>query len=166
MSKKTYKKILSHDEALLCRAEKFKKWHEVRDDHTIQRSFERRFVSRDLPDSKAAHADYSDGGKSAAQIYAFDLPELYHTQNWYDEVIYHAQRMLPKKLCKYRLLLVNCYKYRGNSIEIKAYTWPKENPTSPKTCMQYSRSVKKILKFFTRPSVLAKMRVLRSKIKC
>ena len=164
MSKKTYKKILSHDEALLCRAKKFKKRDEYDHDHTRQRCFERRFVSRDLPKSKAANADFSDGGKCAAQMYAFDLPELYHTQNWYDEIINYAQAIMPKPLWKYRKLLRNIYKYRGNSIEIKAHTWPKEDPYSIKIRHKYSRGVKKILKFFESPSTLAKMRVLRSKI--
>ena len=164
MSKKTYKKILSHDEALLCRAEKFNKRDETLHDHTRQRCFERRFLSRDLPDSKAAHADFSDGGKSAAQMYAFDLPELYHTQNWYDEVLEKAARILPNKLRYLRKLLFNIYKYRGDKAEIRSQTYEGKDPFSKKIYERYRRDSKKLLKFFTRPSILAKMRVLRSKI--
>ena len=56
--------------ALLRKAEHARIVNEVRHDHTRQREFERRFLSRDLPDSKAARADASDGGRLAAATFA------------------------------------------------------------------------------------------------
>ena len=165
MSKKTYKKILSHDEALLCRAKKFKKRDEARDDHTLQRSFERRFESRDMPDSEAARAGYSDGGKGVWLLTAFDAPEYYHTRNWYDAVLEKAARILPNELRYLHKLLFNIYKYRGDKAEIRARTYEGEDPESWAVYKKYWRDRKKLLNFFTRPSILAKMRVLRSEIK-
>ncbi len=52
--------------ALIHRAEKFRKANEYLEDQTRQRAFERKFVSRDMPNSSAAIADYSDGGRSVA----------------------------------------------------------------------------------------------------
>ena len=42
--------------------------NEARDDQTRQRKFERSFESRDLPDSEAARADASDGGRLTARL--------------------------------------------------------------------------------------------------
>ena len=56
--------------ALLRKAEHARIVNEVRYDHTRQREFERRFLSRDLPDSKAARADASDGGRQTTAIFA------------------------------------------------------------------------------------------------
>ena len=165
MSEKTYKKKLSHDEALLRRAEKFRKWHDYKRDHTRQREFEAKFLHRDMPGSKAARADFSDGGRQARQMYAFDLQENCHCQNWYDEVVRYAMAIMPKHLWQYRKLLWNLYKYRGNSIEVKANTWLKENPTTTKVCMKFKRGVRKMLKFFSAPKTLAQMRVFRVKTK-
>ena len=49
-------------------AERNRKVDEVRQDHTRQREFEKRFESRDLPNSRAAIADMSDGGRAAKSM--------------------------------------------------------------------------------------------------
>ena len=165
MSEKIYKVKLSPDAALLRRAERFRKRDEYNRDHTRQREFEAKFLSRDMPDSKAARADFSDGGRQARQMYTFDLPENCHFENWYDEVIRYAMAIMPKDLWQYRKLLWNLYKYRGNSIEVKANTWPSQDPHSVKIRHKFSRGVRKILKFFSAPKTLIQMRVFRSKIK-
>ena len=41
---------------------------QAKHDQTRQRRFERNFLSRDLPDSKAARADASDGGRLTARL--------------------------------------------------------------------------------------------------
>ena len=61
--------------ALLRKAEHNRQADEARHDHTRQREFERRFLSRDLPDSKAARADASDAGRLVeATIARLDAP--------------------------------------------------------------------------------------------
>ena len=49
-------------------AERNRRANEAKHDQTRQRRFERNFLSRDLPDSKAARADASDGGRLAARL--------------------------------------------------------------------------------------------------
>ena len=49
-------------------AERNRKVDEVRQDHTRQREFEKRFESRDLPNSRAAIADMTDGGRAAKSM--------------------------------------------------------------------------------------------------
>ena len=53
---------------LLRRTEHNRIVNEARDDQTRQRKFERSFESRDLPDSEAARADASDGGRCVRKI--------------------------------------------------------------------------------------------------
>ena len=53
---------------LLRRTEHNRIANEARDDQTRQRKFERAFESRDLPDSEAARADASDGGRCVRKI--------------------------------------------------------------------------------------------------
>ena len=53
---------------LLRRTEHNRIANEARDDQTRQRKFERSFESRDLPDSEAARADASDGGRCVRKI--------------------------------------------------------------------------------------------------
>ena len=53
---------------LLRRSERNRIANEARDDQTRQRKFERSFESRDLPDSEAARADASDGGRCVRKI--------------------------------------------------------------------------------------------------
>ena len=53
---------------LLRRTEHNRIANEARDDQTRQRKFERSFESRDLPDSEAARADASDGGRLTARL--------------------------------------------------------------------------------------------------
>ena len=56
-------------------AERNRRANEAKHDQTRQREFERRFLSRDLPDSKAARADASDGGRqTAATVARLDAP--------------------------------------------------------------------------------------------
>ena len=49
-------------------AERNRRVNEAKHDQTRQRRFERNFLSRDLPDSKAACADASDGGRLTARL--------------------------------------------------------------------------------------------------
>ena len=49
-------------------AERNRRANEAKHDQTRQRQFERNFLSRDLPDSKAARADASDGGRLTARL--------------------------------------------------------------------------------------------------
>ena len=49
-------------------AERNRRANEAKHDQTRQRQFERNFLSRDLPDSMAARADASDGGRLAARL--------------------------------------------------------------------------------------------------
>ena len=49
-------------------AERNRRANEAKHDQTRQRRFERNFLSRDLPDSKAARADASDGGRLTARL--------------------------------------------------------------------------------------------------
>ena len=56
--------------ALLRKAEHDRLVNEAKHDQTRQRRFERGFLSRDLPDSKAARADASDGGRQTAATFA------------------------------------------------------------------------------------------------
>ena len=49
-------------------AERNRRVNEAKHDQTRQRRFERNFLSRDLPDSKATRADASDGGRLAARL--------------------------------------------------------------------------------------------------
>lgn len=49
-------------------AERNRRVNEAKHDQTRQRRFERNFLSRDLPDSKAARADASDGGRLTARL--------------------------------------------------------------------------------------------------
>ena len=61
--------------ALLRKAEHDRLVNEAKHDQTRQRRFERGFLSRDLPDSKAARADASDGGRLTARLVAgLDAP--------------------------------------------------------------------------------------------
>ena len=50
-------------------AERNRRVNEAKHDQTRQRRFERNFLSRDLPDSKAARADASDGGRLTARLF-------------------------------------------------------------------------------------------------
>ena len=54
--------------AILRKAEHDRRVNEAKHDQTRQRRFERGFLSRDLPDSKAARADASDGGRLTARL--------------------------------------------------------------------------------------------------
>ena len=54
--------------AILRKAEHDRRVNEAKHDQTRQRRFERNFLSRDLPDSKAARADASDGGRLTARL--------------------------------------------------------------------------------------------------
>ena len=54
--------------ALLRKAEHDRLVNEAKHDQTRQRRFERGFLSRDLPDSKAARADAADGGRLTARL--------------------------------------------------------------------------------------------------
>ena len=54
--------------AILRKAEHDRCVNEAKHDQTRQRRFERNFLSRDLPDSKAARADASDGGRLTARL--------------------------------------------------------------------------------------------------
>lgn len=49
-------------------AERNRRVNEAKHDQTRQRRFERNFLSRNLPDSKAARADASDGGRLTARL--------------------------------------------------------------------------------------------------
>ena len=49
-------------------AERNRRANEAKHDQTRQRRFERNFLSRDLPDSMAARADASDGGRLTARL--------------------------------------------------------------------------------------------------
>lgn len=49
-------------------AERNRRVNEAKHDQTRQRRFERNFLSWDLPDSKAARADASDGGRLTARL--------------------------------------------------------------------------------------------------
>ena len=49
-------------------AERNRRVNEAKHDQTRQRRFKRNFLSRDLPDSKAARADASDGGRLTARL--------------------------------------------------------------------------------------------------
>ena len=49
-------------------AERNRRVNEAKHDQTRQRRFERNLLSRDLPDSKAARADASDGGRLTARL--------------------------------------------------------------------------------------------------
>ena len=61
--------------ALLRKAERDRIINEAKHDQTRQRRFERAFLSRDLPDSKAARADASDRGRQvAATVTKVDAP--------------------------------------------------------------------------------------------
>ena len=64
---------------LLRRAERNRIANEARDDQTRQRKFERAFESRDLPDSEAARADASDGGRCVRKI-EIRLDSGYHRE--------------------------------------------------------------------------------------
>ena len=62
-------------QALLRRAERFRKANEARDDQTRQRRFERKFLSLDMPDSEAARCDWSDNGRTVRRLlFALDDP--------------------------------------------------------------------------------------------
>ena len=61
--------------AILRKAEHDRRVNEAKHDQTRQRRFERNFLSRDLPDSKAARADASDGGRLTTRLVAgLDAP--------------------------------------------------------------------------------------------
>ena len=64
---------------LLRRTEHNRIANEARDDQTRQRKFERSFESRDLPDSAAARADASDGGRCVRKI-VIRLDAGYHRE--------------------------------------------------------------------------------------
>ena len=64
---------------LLRRTEHNRIANEARDDQTRQRMFERSFESRDLPDSEAARADASDGGRYVRKI-VIRLDADYHRE--------------------------------------------------------------------------------------
>ena len=64
---------------LLRRTEHNRIANEARDDQTRQRKFERSFESRDLPDSEAARADASDGGRCVRKI-EIHLDAGYHRE--------------------------------------------------------------------------------------
>ena len=64
---------------LLRRTERNRIANEARDDQTRQRKFERSFESRDLPDSEAAWADASDGGRCVRKI-VIRLDAGYHRE--------------------------------------------------------------------------------------
>ena len=64
---------------LLRRTEHNRIANEARDDQTRQRKFERSFESRDLPDSAAARADASDGGRCVRKI-VISLDADYHRE--------------------------------------------------------------------------------------
>lgn len=89
--------------ALLRKAEHDRLADEARHDTTRQRLFERRFLSRDLPDSKAARADASDGGRLvAATVARLDAPMRRERQI---AAVNAAAAKLPRKFSWLRKLL-------------------------------------------------------------
>jgi len=92
---------------LVRRVAKFEKANEFKHDQTRQRQFERRFESRDLPDSRAARADASDGGRGSADIRGF---ESRRNAKWYETKVREAAARLPDNLKRYRRLLWAIYR--------------------------------------------------------
>ena len=81
--------------ALLRKAEHDRLVNEAKHDQTHQRRFERNFLSRDLPDSKAARADASDGGRQTSDLVAgIDAPTWRERQI---AAINAAAARLPRK---------------------------------------------------------------------
>jgi len=79
--------------AYLRRSEQNRIANETKHDHTRQRAFERRFESRDLPDSRAAKADASDGGRIAAGVRGFETRK---DIGWYETKVRVAAAKLPR----------------------------------------------------------------------
>ena len=103
---------LSHDEALLRRAERFRLRDESRHNQTRQRRFERGFLSRDMPNSLASRAEPSDGGKMMRAI-------VRHLDAEYDRrrremLINIAAAKLPRRSAWLRALLWAIYRNGSN----------------------------------------------------
>ena len=89
--------------ALLRKAERDRIVNEAKHDQTRQREFERRFLSRDLPDSQAARADASDAGRLvAATVARLDAPTRRERQI---AAVNTAAARLPRKSGWLRKLL-------------------------------------------------------------
>ena len=89
--------------ALLRKAERDRIADEAKHDRTRQRRFERAFLSRDLPDSKAARADASDRGRQvSATVTRVDAPTRRERQI---AAVNVAAAMLPRKSGWLRKLL-------------------------------------------------------------
>ena len=89
--------------ALLRKAEHDRLVNEAKHDQTRQRRFERGFLSRDLPDSKAARADASDQGRQTSDLVAgIDAPTRRERQI---AAVNEAAAKLPRKSGWLRKLL-------------------------------------------------------------
>ena len=123
--------------ALLKHVAKCEKANEFAHDQTRQRRFERRFESRDLPDSRAARADATDGGRSAAAIRSF---ETRCDKRWYEERVRSAAARLTGPLACLRGLLWAIYRNgRRRKISLREIG---------KTEGWYRWGLKKLLNFF------------------
>ena len=98
--------------AVLRKAEHDRLVNETKHDHTRQREFERRFLSRDLADSKAARSDASDGGRCVLRLVArLDAPTRRERQI---AAINAAAARLPRKPGWLRKLLWGIFRNGRN----------------------------------------------------
>jgi len=123
--------------AYLRRSERNRIANETKHDHTRQRAFERRFESRDLPDSRAAKADASDGGRIAAGVRGFETRK---DAAWYEAKVRTAAARLPKDLKRFRALLWAIYRNGKN----RSYSIAELHKTEG----WYRWGLKKLLDFF------------------
>ncbi|MCR5414937.1 MAG: hypothetical protein K6F50_09480 [Kiritimatiellae bacterium] len=127
------------ERALLARAERNRICDETRNDRTRQRTFERRFESRDLPDSRAAFADASDAGWMSRMIER-SLDAEY--RRWAREFrLQSAAASLPRRPGMLRRLLWAIYRNgRERSVTMAELNMPART---------YWWGVKNLLKFFS-----------------
>ena len=124
--------------AVLRKAEHDRLVNETKHDHTRQREFERRFLSRDLADSKAARSDASDGGRCVLRLVArLDAPTRRERQI---AAVNVAAAKLPRKPGWLRKLLWGIFRNGRNReqtmLELHLPKW------------QYWRGVKYFLELY------------------
>jgi len=101
------KRPIRNGRAYLRRSEHNRLANDTKHDQTRQRRFERKFESRDLPDSRAARAGATDGGRQAAATRNY---ETRRNAEWYEAKVREAAARLPRRLKRFRALLWAIYR--------------------------------------------------------